>query len=93
LLNNLITIAKEEGYYENSKSEFDALQEKLSHDLDKDLEFFKDEITELISVEIAKRYYYQKGEIVEMLKKDKVSSEAIKLLGDKEKYDAMLAPN
>ena len=92
LLNTLITTAKEEGYYEIAKKEFDLLQEKLSHDLDKDLAFFRGEITELISAEIAKRYYYQKGEIIEILKNDKVSLEAIELLKDREKYQAMLSP-
>jgi len=92
LLNTLITTAKEEGYYEIAKKEFDLLQEKLSHDLDKDLAFFRSEITELISAEIAKRYYYQKGEIIEMLKNDNISQEAVKLLKDKEKYQTMLLP-
>lgn len=93
LLNNLIDVAKEEGYYDISENEFNALKEKLSHDLDKDLDLFKDEITELISVEIAKRYYYQKGEIIEMLKKDKTSQEAVALLKNKEKYEKLLSPN
>ncbi len=90
LLNNLIEIAKEEGYYDISKSKFTALKESLSHDLDKDLELFKEEIIELISIEIAKRYYYQKGEIIEMLKKDKTSREAIELLKDRERYETLL---
>ena len=90
LLNNLIEVAKEEGYYEHSESKFTTLKEALSHDLDKDLELFKEEISELISIEIAKRYYFQKGEIMETLKKDKVSQEAIKLLKDKEKYRTLL---
>jgi len=93
LLNNLIDVAKEEGYHDISENEFNALKEALSHDLDKDLELFKDEITELISIEIAKRYYYQKGEIIETLKKDKTSREAIALLKDKERYKALLSPN
>jgi len=92
-LNSLIDIAKEEGYYDISENEFKALKDKLLHDLDKDLELFKDEIVELISIEIAKRYYYQKGEIIEMLKKDKTSRETISLLKDKERYDALLSPN
>ncbi len=90
LLNSLIEIAKEEGYYEHSESKFTVLKEALSHDLDKDLELFRDEITELISIEIAKRYYFQRGEIIEMLKKDKTSTEAVKLLKDREKYGTLL---
>jgi carboxyl-terminal processing protease len=92
LINGLKEVAKAEGYYEISKEEFEALENKLSHDLDKDLNLFKDEISELIGIEIAKRYYYQKGEIRQSLKKDKTTLEAIKLLKDKEKYKKMLMP-
>jgi len=93
LLNNLIEVAKEEGYYDIAENRFNALKEELAHDLDKDLELFRSEITELISIEIAKRYYYQKGEIVETLKRDKASREAIALLKDKERYNALLLPD
>ena len=85
-------VAKEEGYLDLSKDEFAALEKKLSHDLDKDLDLFRDEITELISLEIVKRYYYQRGETAEMLKKDKVYTQALELLKDKQRYDSMLTP-
>jgi carboxyl-terminal processing protease len=90
LLNNLIEVAKEEGYYNIAENKFSALKEQLAHDLDKDLELFRDEIVELISIEIARRYYFQKGEIIEMLKRDRTSQEAITLLKDTERYKALL---
>lgn len=92
ILNSLKDVAKEEGYLDLSKDEFAALEKKLSHDLDKDLDLFRDEITELISLEIVKRYYYQRGETAEMLKKDKVYTQALELLKDKQRYDSMLTP-
>jgi carboxyl-terminal processing protease len=92
LLNGLKEVAKAEGYYDISKNEFDALENTLAHDLDKDLNLFRDEITELISIEIAKRYYYQKGEIKQSLKNDKTTREAINLLKDKGKYNNLLFP-
>jgi carboxyl-terminal processing protease len=92
LLNSLKEIAKDEGYLDISKDEFDALEKKLSHNIDKDLDLFKDEISELISIEIVKRYYYQKGEIAEMLKKDLTLKRAKEIFNDKKEYNAILTP-
>ena len=85
-------IAKEEGYLEHSQSEFDALEKKLSHNLDQDLEIFEKEIKSLISCEIIKQVYYQKGGICESLKNDKVKEEAIAILLDKKRYNEILQP-
>ena len=92
VLNSLKEIAKEEGYFESSSEEFKALEGKLSHNVEKDLDLFKDEIVDLISIEIAKRYYYQKGEIAEMLKRDKTFKAAVELLNDNARYDQLLSP-
>ena len=62
----------------------------LNHDLDRDLETFHDEIAELLSIEIVKRYYYQKGEIIESIKNDKDLKEACRILGNKSRYDEIL---
>ena len=85
-------IAKEEGYLEHSQNEFDALEKKLSHNLDQDLNLFEKEIRRLISLEIMKQLYYQKGYITESLKYDMMKEEAIKILKDKERYNSILQP-
>ena len=46
---------------------FDRLGERLAHDLDKDLDTFRPEIEELLALEIVKRYYFQRGEVIEGL--------------------------
>lgn len=92
VLNSLKEIAEKEGYLEHSQSEFDALEKKLSHNLDQDLQLFKEEISKLISVEIMKQVYWQEGAIIESLKYDEDKDEAIKILKDKEKYDTILRP-
>lgn len=92
VLNSLKDIAKEEGYYSHTEEEFKALENKLSHNVEKDLDLFKDEIVDLISVEIVKRYYYQKGEIAEMLKRDKTYAATLELLNDQTRYKQLLAP-
>ncbi|MDR0874329.1 MAG: S41 family peptidase [Prevotellaceae bacterium] len=80
LLKRLKDIIKIEGYAELSETEFAALEDKLKPDTDKDLEIFKTDIKELISIEIAKRYYYQKGEIRETLKYDEGLRKALEII-------------
>ena len=62
----------------------------MKHDIDTDLNLFKKEIIRSISIEIAKRYYYQTGMIIESLKFDECKNEAIKLLNDPARYKKIL---
>ena len=55
-----------------------------------DLVRFKKEISELLEIEIASRYYYQKGKIEASLKIDPDLKEAAKLLKDNKKYTSIL---
>jgi len=55
-----------------------------------DLVRFKKEISELLEMEIASRYYYQKGKIEASLKADPDIKEAIKLLKDNKMYTSIL---
>ncbi|MCC8154702.1 MAG: hypothetical protein LIP01_11130 [Tannerellaceae bacterium] len=56
------------------------MEAKLQPDLDKDFERFKKEIKNILSAEIVKRYYHQKGELVYTLKEDPVLEKAIEAL-------------
>jgi C-terminal processing peptidase-3. Serine peptidase. MEROPS family S41A len=67
------------------------LEAKLTPNLDRDLDRFKDQITELLSAEIVKRYYYQKGELIQSLKKDKVLDKALEVLGNPSLYQTTLS--
>ena len=78
---------------EGAKEEFEALEKKLTHNLDKDLDYFASQIKDLISIEIVKRYYFQRGAIVQQLKSDEVLEKAIGILKDKAAYDKILSPN
>lgn len=89
-LDELIEVAKEEKYYNRAQPEFEALKEKLAHDKDKDLLTFKDEIEELITEEIADRYYYQEGRIQVSLRNDEEIQKAIEILNNREKYLSIL---
>ncbi|HML70779.1 MAG TPA: S41 family peptidase [Macellibacteroides fermentans] len=91
LLKNLKEVAGFEGYLDESSDEFKALEAKLTPNLDRDLDRFKDQITELLSAEIVKRYYFQKGELIQSLKKDKVLDKALEVLGNPSLYQTTLS--
>lgn len=80
------------GYTTDAAAEFAALEKKLSHDLDRDFEFFRKEISELLADEIVTRYYYQQGSIIQAIKSDSTILRARDLLNDSEKYRAVLQP-
>ena len=75
-----------EAYMNVASAEFTALEEKLKPDLDRDLDLYKDIISEYLAQEIVKRYYYQEGEIIETLKNDADLEKAIEILSDKALY-------
>jgi carboxyl-terminal processing protease len=81
-LDELINSAKKEKYYSFSVNEFTALKSKLSHNRDKDLQTFKEEIKDLLTEEIVSRYYYQKGRIEYSLLSDNQVIKAIEFLND-----------
>ena len=81
-----------EGYSKTASEEYKALEAKLVPNLDRDLDNFKDDIKKLLNMEIAKRYYFQKGERIESLKTDKDVEQAIELLNNKEQYKEIFTP-
>ncbi|MCD7899504.1 MAG: S41 family peptidase [Bacteroides sp.] len=91
LLKTLKDAAEFEGYLEDASSEFEALEKKLSHNLDRDLDYFSTDIKSLIAVEIVKRYYFQRGAIIEQLKNDEDLDEALKVLGTPTEYAKILS--
>lgn len=91
VLKNLKEVAEFEGYMDDASEEFKALEQKLSHNLDRDLDHFSKDIKRLIADEIVKRYYYQRGAIQEQIKDDEGIEEAIKILDDKPEYQKILS--
>ena len=92
LLKDLKAMAEFEGYKQDAEAEFEALEKKLQHNLDRDLDFFAEDIKPLISVEIMKRFYYQRGGIIEQLKDDPDLAKAKEVLSDATKYKSILTP-
>lgn len=91
-MDELEKLAKFEGYYDDTKEDFDNLRKKLRHNVEKDLDFNREVLKEYISNEIVTSYYYQKGAIANSLRKDKDMLEAIKLLNAPEEYLKILQP-
>ncbi len=91
-LNTLKEVMEYEGYLDTASDEYKALEAKLTPDLDRDLESFKKDITQLLNIEIAKRYYFKRGEIIEELKNDKGVKEAIEILNNPTRYKEILSP-
>jgi carboxyl-terminal processing protease len=86
VLKSLKEVAGFEGYLDEDSTVFAALEAKLTPNLDRDLERYKEQIKKMISVEIVKRYYYQQGEVIESLKNDQVLEKALRVLEDRELY-------
>ena len=90
VLKKLKEFAEFEGYMENAKEEFAALEKKLQHNLDLELDRFAKDIKPLIAEEIVKRYYFEKGAVQETLKDDEDLKKAIEVLQQPEEYNKVL---
>ena len=91
ILKTLKEAAEFEGYMKEASAEFKALENKLTHNLDRDLDYFSKDIKEMIAEEIIKRYYYQRGAIIQQLKGDNELDEAVKILTNPERYQQILS--
>ncbi len=91
ILKTLKEAAEFEGYMKEASAEFKALENKLTHNLDRALDYFSKDIKEMIAEEIIKRYYYQRGAIIQQLKGDNELDEAVKILTNPERYQQILS--
>ena len=90
-LEKLKKVAEDEEYYASISAEIEALEEKLIHNKDEDLMNHKDIISEILSIEIVSRYYYQKGKVIASLKSDPEVKKAIELIEETENYGSILS--
>ena len=91
LFDALVEKAKKDSTYEAAKQQYDALQMALFRCQDEELDKNKDEIIQLISTDLAQRYYFQKGASEENLKYDKETKRASDILRNKNVYNAILS--
>lgn len=91
LLKQLRETATAEGYMnEQTESAIDSLVPLLSNNPTQDLENKKDEIVEYLAGEIAERYYYEPGRLIQTLKRDKALKQAREILSDQKRLDEIL---
>jgi len=88
----LVQMAKLEGYYDDAKTEFDALKAKLKHNLTRELDNNRAIISHMLEQSIVSAYYYQKGGIMCTFDYDPQLQRAIRLLTDNEAYRKVLSP-
>jgi carboxyl-terminal processing protease len=87
----LVRIAKFEGYYDEAKDEFEALKAKIDHhDLGSALDRHRQEIQQLIEQDIVGAYYYQGGQLQVGLRNDKALQEAKRILTTEGEYARIL---
>jgi len=93
ILNELVEKAESENYFESIEAEVTDLQAKIKHDKEKDLKKHKAQVSEYLESEIVTRYFKQKGRIAAGLDTDPAVLEAVNVLRDAERYQAVLSSN
>lgn len=89
-LSDLKKTAQFEGYYDDAKEEFEALEKKLAHNLEREMDKHEKDIRKLMAQDVVKRYYFQAGGVEEAIKGDEDVEKAISVLANKEEYDKIL---
>ena len=90
-LENFKKESEQEGYFIDLSNEYSILQRKLMEKKQDDLIKSKEDIQEILTMEIMSRYYFQKGRIKASINFDNEIKKAIELLQDPQKYDNILS--
>lgn len=86
----LLGSAEREGYLEAIQPLLDSLNTAIEKDKKHDIERNKEEITELIELEIVSRYYYQRGKLIASLESDPDVEKAIEIVSNKDLIKSIL---
>ncbi len=89
-LEKALTAAEAEGYAVTDQLK--AIQEKVDREQLTAIQQYEEEIVDIIEKEIAGRYYYQRGQVQMGLRNDREVQDAIAILTDKARYEALLKP-
>lgn len=91
LLKQLRETAQSEGYLtDEAQQAMDALSPLLTHNVNLDLDNKRNEITEYLAGEIASRYYFENGRLIQSLKVDDALKTAIEILADSQRLSEIL---
>ena len=84
--------AEIEGYMtDNVKAQLDTLEQLMRHDLQKDLDFNRKEIVEILNDEISGRWFSDADNIRRALPEQPEIKEALNILADPKRYGALLS--
>ncbi len=88
LLKELREHSKKDGYV--AEGDLKALEVKIVEAKKADIEKHREAIIDLVEKEVVSRYHYEKGRLKVGLRNDKEIEEAVKLFGDRARYDGLL---
>ena len=93
ILEQLEKAVKTEGYLNDQvQAQLDTLKSTLHHDLQRDLDFNRQIISQYLASDILERYYYDRGSIIETLKHDQALDSAAVVLHNPKRYKSILQP-
>lgn len=92
VLEKLKKSAENEKLFSSIEPYYNQLLKKLEEEKKNDLQKYKAEICSYLASEIAVRYYYQKGRIINMLNEDPDIAMAKSILLDAQRYKSILSP-
>jgi carboxyl-terminal processing protease len=89
-LKHIEETASNEKYYGALKERISSLRKELEERKRNDFDIFKEEIKNLLAMEIVSRYYFQRGQLRYMVRDDAVIKRATHLLQDQTQYNKAL---
>lgn len=91
LVKQLKEVATSEGYMnDDTEQAFSTMTRLLTHNLDKDLDTHRDDISEFIADEIIGRYYFEGGRTRRRLNNDPAMKKVTEIMADPSKYKEIL---
>ena len=90
VLERLVKATQDEKYYDQVSSQVEQLKKSLGHSIDRDLDVFKKEISDILSDQLMERYYMQEGVIEYHILNEKDIAKALEVLSNNEEYQKIL---
>ena len=90
VLDKLVKTAQDEKYYDQISTQLEQLKSSLGHSIDRDLDVFKKEISDVLADQLMERYYMQEGVIEYHIRNDKDILKALEILSNNEEYQKIL---
>lgn len=92
LVSQLRDVAKTEGYMNDETSaQIDSLAKLLTHDLNRDLDTHREDISGYIAADLMRRYYYDRGRIIQDLRNDPAMTKVREVMKDPAEYRRLLS--